>query len=233
MTPLQWALLILGVAAVVAVYWFSRRDRAAMNKWNPEQRTEPLLPPAVQERQLDIFKTGSQQFDEFGVGKPRPVPPELEPEVQAQGPVAAPLAHPPVEEKIVSLLIAEREGTHIQGRLIHRALSEAGLSYGARSVYHRLQGEHSVFCVASLLKPGILDPAQSEEFSTPGLTMFMLLPGPSKPNEALRDMLGTADKLAKALNAEVFDARRKPLTAAGARELVADVDNWARANAVA
>ena len=52
------------------------------------------------------------------------------------------------------------------------------------------------------------------------------------PQDALRDMLGTADKLAKALNAEVFDAKRKPLTAASMRELTAEIDGWARANSV-
>jgi cell division protein ZipA len=248
MTPLQWALLIFGVVAVVAVYLYSRRDRRAMEDWNPNEAQDPLLPPqGKQERQLDIFNgvSGSQQFDEFGVGKPRRVPPQVgEPgseNIPPQRPIEltpgtrgpaprAPAASQPPSEKIVALLIAEREGTAILGPILHEALESQGLEFGARQIYHRLLRGEPVFSVASLLKPGHLDPAAAEEFSTPGLTLFMVLPGPQKPTEAIRDMLGTADRLAKALNAEVYDSKRKPLTAGAARNLQLEVESWAQAN---
>src|SRR5215469_8398886 len=98
MTPLQWALLIFGVVAVIAVYLYSRRDRRAMSDWNPGEPGEPLLPPA-RDRQLDIFNGENQQFDEFGVGKPRrvapsfgdqPAPPEGEEEQEQPIEVSAP-----------------------------------------------------------------------------------------------------------------------------------------------
>jgi len=247
MSPLQWALLIFGVVAVVAVYLYSRRDRRAMDDWNPNEPGEPLLPPA-KERQLDIFNgaNAGQQFDEFGVGKPRRVAPVANGEGEEEG--AAPGAASPIEvgrrnaptvgkaadkvpsEKIVSLLIAEREGTAILGPKIHDALEAQGLEYGARQIYHRLLKGEPVFSVASLLKPGHLDPAAAEEFSTPGLTLFMVLPGPQKPMDAIKDMLGTAERLAKALNAEVYDAKRKPLTAGAARNLQLEVETWALSN---
>ncbi len=244
MSPLQWALLIFGVVAVVAVYLYSRRDRRAMDDWNPNEPGEPLLPPA-KERQLDIFNgvSSSQQFDEFGVGKPRRVAPTAGAEGEGEGAGAAPIdigrrnvptvgkaAEKVPSEKIVSLLIAEREGTAILGPKIHDALEGQGLQYGARQIYHRLLNGEPVFSVASLLKPGHLDPAAADEFSTPGLTLFMVLPGPQKPMDAIKDMLGTADRLAKALNAEVYDAKRKPLTAGAARNLQLEVETWALTN---
>jgi cell division protein ZipA len=253
MTPLQWALLIFGVVAVVAVYLYSRRDRRAMDEWNPNEAQEPLLPPGNKERQLDIFNGTNQQFDEFGVGKPRRVAPSLDDSEDEPEPASAPPQRPieispgarvpparapapspppsaPPSEKIVSLLIAEREGTAILGPKIHDALEAQGLEFGARQIYHRLLKGEAVFSVASLLKPGHLDPDAAEEFSTPGLTLFMVLPGPQKPTDAIKDMLGTADRLAKALNAEVYDSRRKPLTAGAARNLQLEVETWALAN---
>lgn len=247
MTPLQWALLIFGVVAVVAVYLYSRRDRRAMDDWNPNEQQEPLLPPAKQERQLDIFNgvSGSQQFDEFGVGKPRRVPPQVgepgaenippprQPPLEINPGPRGPAPRAPVQppsEKIISLLIAEREGTAILGPILHDALEAQGLEFGARQIYHRLLGGEAVFSVASLLKPGHLDPAAAEEFSTPGLTLFMVLPGPQKPAEAIKDMLGTAQALAKALNAEVYDSKRKLLTPGAARNLQLEVESWAQAN---
>jgi|SRR5581483_1084652 len=241
MTPLQWALLIFGVVAVVAVYLYSRRDRRAMDDWNPNEPGEPLLPPA-RDRQLDIFNgaNANQQFDEFGVGKPRRIAPVATGEAEAgnnpvdpgrrSAPTIGKAADKVPSEKIVSLLIAEREGTAILGPKIHDALEQQGLQYGARQIYHRLLNGEPVFSVASLLKPGHLDPAAAEEFSTPGLTLFMVLPGPQKPMDAIKDMIGTAERLAKALNAEVYDAKRKPLTPGAARNLQLEVETWALTN---
>lgn len=246
MSPLQWALLIFGVVAVVAVYLYSRRDRRAME--GSSEADEPLLPPArAKDRQLDIFNSENQQFDEFGVGKPRRVAPSFDAagnEVAApasEGGTAAPIEiggasarktptvapRAPVSEKIVSLLIAEREGTHILGGQIHDALRAQRLEFGARQIYHRMLGTEPVFSVASLLKPGHLDPAQADSFSTPGLTLFMVLPGPQKPAEAIKDMLTTAERLARALNAEVYDSKRKPLSPGAARNLQLEVEAWA------
>jgi cell division protein ZipA len=254
MTALQTALLIFAVLAVIAIYLYSRRDRRALDKWNPDEAEyDPLLPPA-KDRQLDIFSGTAQQFDEFGVGKPRRIEPAMLGERQAEARAepapsdlpqryapsfnippsspaqAAPAAAASASEKIVSLLIAEREGTHILGSQIHQALLSQKLEFGARQIYHRLHGGTAVFSVASLLKPGILDPAQSGSFSTPGLTLFMVLPGPVKAGDAIRDMISTAEKLARTLNAEVFDSRRNPLTPTGARALQQEVEAWARAH---
>jgi cell division protein ZipA len=236
MSPLQWALLIFGVLAVVAVYLYSRRDRRAMHLRSSDDSGESLV-PKPRDRQLDIFNGENQQFDEYGVGKPRRVAPSLEPmsgepgehdaEAEAEEKSKA-LAN----EKIVSLLIAEREGTHIKGALIHKALAAQRLEYGDHQIYHRVHRGKTVFGVASLLKPGFLDPAAAASFSTPGLTLFMVLPGPLKATDALKDMLDTAGRLASALNAEVYDAKRQLFTPEAARGLKTEVEAWARNNAV-
>jgi cell division protein ZipA len=238
MSPLQWALLIFAVVAVLAVYLYSRRDRRAMEDWKGAgEREEPLLAAKPRDRQLDIFNGENQQFDEFGVGKPRRVTPTLDADAPPPEPGAAPAraspatARPSQSEKIVSLLIAVRDGTPpLHGHLLHDALQAQGLEYGARQIYHRLYDGEAVFSVASLLKPGHLDPEAAASFATPGLTLFMILPGPVKPQDAIRDMLGTADRLAKALDAEVYDAKRKPLSPGAARNLQLEVETWALSN---
>jgi cell division protein ZipA len=239
MGAFQWALLILGVAAVVAVYVYSRRERGKVEPRIEPQATEPKA-SAPSSRQMDIFSTTSTagQFDEFGVGKPRRVAPQFggpagDEDVQSsEGDLGAPTAERQVPEKIVSLLIAEREGTHIYGDQIHAALHAQGLEFGARQIYHRLDksagdGGQPVFSVASLLKPGYLDPAQSKGFTTPGLTVFMVLPGPVPPITAFQDMLATTQALARQLNAEVYDGKRRPLSTTAARALQAEVEAYA------
>lgn len=242
MTVLQWALLLVGAAAVIAIWWSSRRAGRLPDKWAPgpgaaAPRAAPRLPGA---EQMDIFRAtpgagSNAEFDEFGVGKPRKrVPPSVGAsgtgslfpagEAPAATPAGAPA--PPAEERIVTLLIAEREGTAIFGPKIHQALKGQKLQYGDRRIYHRLKGGATVFSVASLVKPGTLDPAESTAFSTPGLSVFALLPGPQDAVATVQDMIDAARALAASLNAEVFDAHRQPLTADSARALIDDVRAW-------
>jgi cell division protein ZipA len=243
MSPLQWALLILAALAVIAIYLFSRRDRRALDsRHRDDAPEEPLLPPG-RARQLDIFgnaEAASGQFDEYGVSRPRRVEPHLdgsddEPVAPLHAPMPPLAARKPTAakapgQKIVSLLIAERSGGQILGPELHAALAAQGLQYGAKQIYHRLHGSDIVFSVASLLKPGYLDPDAAETFSTLGLTIFMVLPGPVKAADAVRDMIGCAEHLAEALNAEVYDSHRQIFTPSSARSLQLEVENWARFN---
>lgn len=248
MTELQWALVIVGVAAAVGIYLYSRRDRD-LRGWQPPNASDsPLKPKPPTREQMEMFQ-GTGQYDEFGVSKPRvaggprrapdlapasPVPPgAAEPNARQAPPLERPAepAKPVIaryEEKFFALLIAEREGTNIFGAKLHAALQAQRLEFGARQIYHRLEQGMVQFSVASLLHPGTLDPAQAESFSTPGLTVFMVLPGPVKPVAAFEDMLATARALAKSLNGEVFDMQRKPLSDEAARALRAEVEAWAR-----
>jgi cell division protein ZipA len=242
MNTLQWALLLLGVGITVMLIISSRREKKALEKLNtssgpPASRdwgvgppmTGPALPPAAP---TGAAKTAN--FDEFGVSKPRKVPslgvsttlppgtraPELTKSAEAPAEKAA--------EKVIGLYIAEHEGTNILGPKIHAALQARGLRYGLKKIYHRYQNEQPVFSVASLVKPGSLDPAEAEGFATPGLSVFMVLPGPAQPIAAFQDLLDTARGLAKALNAELFDSERAPLTVERERELHQQVEDWAK-----
>ncbi|WP_084615770.1 cell division protein ZipA C-terminal FtsZ-binding domain-containing protein [Solimonas flava] len=241
MSALQWALLVLGAAAVIAIYITSRRGEKLPKDWTPPGAGGPAVgraPKLPAQDQMDMFSSKGE-FDEFGVGKPRKrVEPGLgegetaplfdSPSTRAEPALEAPKKV--FEEKIITLLIAEREGTAIFGPKIHQALASQGLQYGDRKIYHRLLGEQPVFSVASLIKPGTLDPAEQQSFSTPGLTVFMVLPNDAKPRAALDDLVATTRALAEQLNAEVFDANRQVFTAEAQRVLAAEVDAWTKRN---
>ncbi|MEQ1438146.1 cell division protein ZipA C-terminal FtsZ-binding domain-containing protein [Fontimonas sp. SYSU GA230001] len=228
MSPLQWALLVVGAVAVVAIYVYSRREQGpSKSSGAPPPGKMPPIPAADQ---MDMFARQGE-FDEFGVGKPRKrVAPSLSGgAAPGESPTAAASAAPrAVEERLVAVLIAEREGTAIFGPKIHAALRAQGLQFGERKIYHRIDAGRPVFSVASLIKPGYLDPAEQHAFSTPGLSVFMVLPGPMPAETAVGDMLGTARALAQQLNAEVFDTNRQLLTPAAEKAMVAEIRTWAR-----
>lgn len=187
----------------------------------PAPRAAPRPVPAA------VESAQRESFDEFGVGKPRRrVAPEM------PGAASAPAATPAVSPQLFGLYIAEYEGTNILGPKIHAALAQSGLKYGHKKIYHRYEGDTVQFSVASLVKPGSLDPAEAEGFATPGLSVFLVLPGPSRPVEAINTMLDTARALAKALNAEVFDSEQKAaLTPSRELELRGQVEEWVKRNA--
>lgn len=243
MSALQWALLVLGAVAVIAIYVTSRRGDRLPKQWSQTGTDGARAQKLPAQNQMDMFaapKEGAMgEFDEFGVGKPRkrtePVfgnaaPGETAP-LFGQPPQAAPIPPAKVyEEKLVHLLIAEREGTAIFGPKIHQALAGQNLQYGDRKIYHRMANGEAVFSIASLIKPGTLDPAEQHNFSTPGLTVFMVLPNNARPLDAVRDLIATTRALAEQLNAEVFDANRQLFTADAQRVLMAEVEAWTKRN---
>lgn len=238
MSTLQWALLLLGVGIALALIWSSRREKKALERMNaPAPRAVSrdwstpetgVAAPAVAEPRTGPSAESRPGFDEFGVGKPRKANAGA-PAPRTAPTVAPAAAAPQVPEKVIGLYIAEHEGTNILGPKIHAALEARGLRFGARRIYHRFEGEQAVFSVASLVKPGALDPAEAEGFATPGLSVFMTLPGPVRPVAVFQDMLDTARGLARALNAELYDTeQRAPLSPERERALHEQVEDWAR-----
>jgi cell division protein ZipA len=237
---LQWALLLLGIGIAVLLVFSSRREKRAAERaavkpvtpasrdWNMER--EPMTLPAPKPEVRE--PRPAAPFDALGVSKPRK---RVAPEVGSMGVPAntpASAASAPTPEKLIGLYIAEHEGTNILGPKIHAALQKRGLRFGARRIYHRHKGETIEFSVASLVKPGSLDPAEAEGFATPGLSVFMVLPGPPQPMEAFQDMLDTARGLAGALNAELYDSElRAPLSGDREQALRQQVEEWARRSA--
>lgn len=239
MSALQWALLVLGAVAVIAIYVLSRRGDHLPRQWTADGSPGARAPKLPAQNQMDMFESRSVtgDFDEFGVGKPRRVEPGLTLAPGETAPLfaepasrAPPAAEPPkvLEEKLINLLIAERQGTLIAGSRIHQALAAQHLKFGDRRIYHRLSGRAVVFSVASLLKPGTLDPEQQQNFATPGLTVFMVLPNGVNPHAATENLIATTRALAEQLNAEVFDASRQVFTAEAQRLLLVDVEAWAK-----
>ena len=254
MGELQWALLIVCVVMVVALYVLSRRGKSGAA--DGDDADSLFTSRESGGDQLDLLAPRADAgFDEYGVGRKRkrgegpadgaPLPvreppapsmatllnplPGQVPVSPRLTPEAVPAAAAPLSTKMVALIVAPAEETDLLGPQLHAALSAQGLRFGEGEVYHRSIGGRAVFSVASLIKPGKLIPAEADTFSTKGLTVVMNLPGPVTPAVALDDMLVTTRALASALKAEIFDARRQRLTDDVAAALKDEINDWARA----
>lgn len=252
MGELQWALLIVCIVLVVALYVFSRRGKAPAAV--DEDQTVGRASREADGNQLDLLNPRPEPgFDEFGVGRARkrgegmpaprepsapsiatllnPLPgqPRVAPRMASEGAsTVATAAAPMASAKLVALIAAPTEETDILGPQLHAALAAQGLRFGEGDVYHRSIGGRPVYSVASLLKPGKLIPAEAETFSTKGLTVVMNLPGPVTPAVAFDDMLSTTRALATALKLEIFDATREVVTEEVGKKMRAEIEDWAR-----
>ena len=70
-----------------------------------------------------------------------------------------------------------------------------------------------VFSVGHWREPGTFDLESIKSLSTPGLLLFMYLPGPTEPVAAIDMMMGMAGQLSRQLGGTVCNERRQKLTA--------------------
>lgn len=137
---------------------------------------------------------------------------------------------PAVEEKIIAFYLVAPRGQPFAGSAVSRAFANQELRFGDMNIFHRLSDntDTPVFSIANLVEPGTFDPEQMAAASTPGLSLFMRLPGPNAPLQAFDDLADTAQALADELNGELRDHTRSLVTSQTLDSLRADVAEYAR-----
>lgn len=118
-------------------------------------------------------------------------------------------------ERIVTLFVAARAGETLASSDVVVAAEKAGLQFGDMGIFHRLVlgkvVDGPVFSMANMVKPGNFDMTQLDTVRTPGVTLFMTLPGPLPALDAWEMLLPTVQRLAELLGAQVLDEGRNAL----------------------
>jgi len=136
--------------------------------------------------------------------------PEIEPEIEPE-PETEAEAEP--SETVLVFNILAPEGSTLSGKSINSVAHANDMIFGEMDIYHRMDEDNkSVFSLINMVKPGSFDPSTIHELNTPGITLFMQLPGPSNAGDAFNDMLYTAQRLSETLEARLCDRSRQPLT---------------------
>ncbi len=123
--------------------------------------------------------------------------------------------HKETELIIVLYIIAQGESGFL-GKDIVMVLELLGLKYGEMNIFHHygigeMKSKDSIFSIANMVEPGTLHPDQIAETTTPGLALFMRLPGPFGGRIGFDLMLTNAEKIADQLNGYIEDKTNKPL----------------------
>jgi len=132
---------------------------------------------------------------------------------------AAAQAAPAVPSKIVLINVKAREG-YFSGRDVLEVAMATGLEHGEMGIFHRVNLTTAsnkgapLYSMASMVEPGTFPREQDaiEEFSTPGLALFLQLPSPGDDLALFNEMLATAQQLAEQLGGELQDETHSVLT---------------------
>jgi cell division protein ZipA len=148
-------------------------------------------------------------------------------------PAAVPL---PPEEKLVVLYLVAHPNQVFTASAIAESLRDLDLEYGDMHIYHRYPDDPRndagnnapVFGVANLVEPGTLEPEVLAETGTPGLTLFLQLPGPLRPVQAFDLFVSTAQQLTTRLDGELRDKNRNVLSQQMLDHLRDDIQQYER-----
>ena len=195
------------------------------------EQTPPLVkPPLTLAKRMNGLKDFKKKLPgrKPGAAPPAPLRPAVEPPPLAE-------ASAPPKTTIALTILAPRhqlfKGVDIQAAAEEGGflLSEAGLferhPEGATSMYT------PVFSLAHLRKPGSFQPETLDELATPGLLVFMTLPGPLDGMKALDLLVLAVDHVARKLGGVICDEHRHKLTNQGLlnlRDRVAKLERAAR-----
>jgi cell division protein ZipA len=192
MDGLRWYLLLFGLFVVAGVYLYSRMQRNKAD--NQDVAAEGL---ARQEPSLDgdsLPDAVDSTIDDFREED------GSDPEQDEDG--------PPAEQKVVTLRIIAKNHGSFAGDELALSLRGIGLRHGKFGIFHQYDGSDEskvVFSAASLVEPGSFDMANLKDQKIPGISLFMVLPGPLEGAEAFDLMTAAARALANSLNAELLD----------------------------
>ena len=189
MDGLRWLLLGFGLIVVAAVYLYTRIQRKK----------------AQDSPQKDLFDDRAEPA--LDTGRVEPVFAEAPAGVDTDdAPIEEPAAPP--EQKIVTLRIVARNNGAFAGDELVLSLRGIGMRHGKFGIFHRFEGndeDQIVFSAASLVEPGSFDLTNIKDQEIPGISLFMVLPGPMDGAEGFDLMMATARALAQSLNAELLD----------------------------
>ncbi len=184
---------------------------------------EPLVEPAyAQAPTFGAREPAPQQQARYAQPAPAYEEPDYDDEPAYEEPVqvAEPVQEQPPVEKIWQdvyvINLMARPGHDLQGATLLSSLLALGFKFGEMDIFHRhedLGGKGEVlFSMINMVKPGTFNPYRMEQFSTPGVSLFMQLPLRSNAAFAFEHMLQAADQLASDLDAMLTDASRSPLS---------------------
>jgi cell division protein ZipA len=191
MDGLRWLLLFFGLLVIAGVYFYTRREKARSE--SGEGPAAKRVEPKLKGESLETVEADVEDVDE-------------DDNVDDDEDLESGAVHRP--QKIVTLRLVGRKKQPFQGDELILSMRGIGLRHGRFGIFHRYDGNdenRTIFSAASLVEPGSFDLANIKDQQIPGISLFLVLPGPVDGVEAFDLMMAAARALAQALDGELLD----------------------------
>lgn len=131
---------------------------------------------------------------------------------------------PEAERRILSLRMVSSRDERMPGRAVRQCLEANGFRHGRFAIFH-LSGVdgRAVLSVASLTRPGVLDPENMDFMRFSGLSLFAVLPGPLAPLATFDRLINVGQYLSARLGARLQDDKGSTLDSAGIQRMRQDL----------
>jgi cell division protein ZipA len=126
-----------------------------------------------------------------------------------------------VEPLLVNLTVMAPKDMSFDPDYLKQVLDDSGLVHGDMNIYHyyrkpKLEFEpdrgQRLFSIANIVEPGYFDLRDLETYRTPGIALFLQLPGPIDGVLAFEKMHQVAAMLSKQLSGTLCDDKRNKIT---------------------
>lgn len=211
MDGLRWLLLLFGLLVIAGVYLYSRKGS------EPETASSERIEPAL-------------EGDRAGDDNDRTWNDDL-----AEDQTDADSAATAGEQKFVTLRIVARGQGSFAGDDLVLSLRGIGMRHGKFGIFHRYEGNDEaaiIFSAASLVEPGSFELSNLKQQKIPGISLFMVLPGPVDGLDAFDLMMVAARVLANSLDAELLDESGSTLSVQRERYMREEIIEYQTANMV-
>ena len=207
MWELRWVLLVLGIVLIAALYLLGR----GVFRW--QRKAAPVQAPV---QRLEPSTASLERDDEWLDERSEPAAPAAsasndDPSERSgqDSPPRAKASAPPRTDRIITIRFVAKQG-ELGAEDVVIALRKAGLKHGRYGIFHHFAGveeDDPLYSVANLTEPGSFELSNLAERTIPGMSFFMVLPGPGDPVDRFDLMVHTARSLAHDLDAELHDEK--------------------------
>lgn len=211
MEGLRWLLLLFGALVVAGVYFYTRKERETPE---PEAASSPRITPTLDGEPEAEAETPAEDSSA---------------EIQQESEAATP-------QKIVTLRVVAKNKGAFKGDELILSLRGIGMRSGKFGIYHRYDGNdesRTIFSAASLVEPGSFDLTNIKEQKIPGISIFMIIPGPVDAAEAFDLMMQAARALTQTMDAELLDESGSTLSIQRERYMREEIIQFQHSNLVA